>query len=175
MCIIVLFQPPGEEACYHGITGTDGVDQSALYGVRSIDVSIFCYESGTFSAHRNQNVSCPLFLQFFRIGDDFFMGIEFQAEKLSQFMIIRFDQEGMIFQHIGEQILGGIHHSENFPILQPCQNILISGCRHGRGNTSGQHQDISSFQLVQFLHKHFQVSVLNDRSLSVDLCPVIVL
>ena len=80
----MLFQPAGEKACDHGITGTDSVDQSALYGVRSIDFSIFCYESGTFSAHRNQNVSCPLFLQFFRIGDDFFMGIEFQAEKLHE-------------------------------------------------------------------------------------------
>ena len=68
-------------------------------------------------------------------------------------MIIRFDKERMIFQHLQEQIPCGVHNKSDAFSFKALQNPAVNIIRHSRGYASRQYEYIAFSQHLQLFHK----------------------
>ena len=84
-------------------------------------------------------------------------------------MIIRLDQERVIFQNIHQQILCRIHRNPDLFSLKSFHDPFIHIPRKCIRDTSGKYKYISCRQLIQFLIECLNRCICNNRSLSVDL------
>ena len=90
-------------------------------------------------------------------------------------MVVGLYEKRLKLQHIEEQVLCSIHYKIDSPPGEPCHYIPVDGIRHAGGNTSGEHQGVSAFQLIELRKKTVHGFHVNVRAHSVDLGSVKIL
>ena len=114
-----------------------------------MDLALLVQQERTVTGHAHQYVPGALFLQGAGGSGDVGVGGKGAAHDLTQLMIIGLDEEGVILQHIHQQVAGGIHHCAHAPALQPRQQPLVDALRQACRDAACQNEDIALGQLVQ--------------------------
>ena len=84
-------------------------------------------------------------------------------------MVVRLNQEWMIFQNIQQEVFRRIHYDHDSFSFQTRHDLFIHVIRHGRWNASCQKKYISLSQHIQLLHQFFYFILADHRSCTVNL------
>ena len=137
-------------------------------------------QQSAVARHAHQHVAGTLLLQGAGGGGDLLVRGEHFAHDLAQLMVVGLDEEGVVLQHVHQQIAGGVHHGPHTAALQPGQQPLVGVLRQAFRDAARQNEDVVLAQLVQpgfqLLHGAFrdggaravQLGLLPGLDLDVD-------
>ena len=132
-------------------------------------LSLLVQQQRTVPCHAHQHVAGALFLQSAGSGHDLGISGQHLAHDLTQLMVVGLDEEGVVGQHVHQQVAGGIHHCAHAPALQPRQQPLVDALRQACRNAACQNEDITLGQLVQLGFQLLQRTFRDGRACAVQL------
>ena len=136
-------------------------------------LAIFVHQQGTVARHAYQHIASTLLLQGAGRSNDLFVRSQHPAHDLAQLVVIGLDEEGVVLQHVHQQVAGGIHHSTHAPALQPGQQPLVGILRKACRDAARQNEDIILVQAVQLLFQllHGALRNVGARAVQLGLLP----
>ena len=84
-------------------------------------------------------------------------------------MVVGLDEEGVVGQHVHQQVAGGIYHRTHAPALQPRQQPFVDALRQACRDAARQNEDIPLGQLVQLGFQLLQRTFWDGRACAVQL------
>ena len=126
-------------------------------------------QQGTVARHAHQHIAGTLFLQGAGRCRDLFIRVQLFAHDLAQLVVVGLDEEGVVGQHVHQQITGGIHHCAHASALQPRQQPLVDALRQACRDAACQNEDITLGQLVQLGFQLLQRTFRDGRACTVQL------
>ena len=99
--------------------------------------AVFVQKDRTLPGHGYQHIQSAHFPELFTVINRLFFVSNGRPEYFSQFMMVRFYEKRVVFQHIHQQILFRIHHYFHPFSLLSLHNPLIHIPGKGIGNTAG--------------------------------------
>ena len=119
--VITALQVTCHKACHHAVTRAHAVDHFAFRAADAVGLTCFIQQQSAIPCHAHQNVAGAFFLQGPGCCHDFILRVQNTAHDLAQLMIVGLNEEGVVLQHIHQQVAGGIHHRAHALALQPRQ------------------------------------------------------
>ena len=132
-------------------------------------LSLLVQQQRTVPGHAHQHIACTLFLQSAGSCHDLGVTGQHLAHDLAQLMVVGLDEEGMVGQHIHQQVAGSVHHCAHALALQPRQQPLVDALRQACRDAARQNEDIVLGQLVQLGFQLLQSAFRNGRACAVQL------
>ena len=99
--------PASHKAGHHAVTCAHAVYDLALGAADAVHLAIFVHQQGTVARHAYQHVARTLFLQGACRSNDLFVRSQHPAHDLAQLVVIGLDEEGVVLQHVHQQVAGG--------------------------------------------------------------------
>ena len=132
-------------------------------------LSLLVQQQRSVPGHAHQHVARALFLQSAGSCHDLGVSGQHLAYDLAQLMVVGLDEEGVVGQHIHQQVAGGIHHRAHALALQPRQQPLVDALRQACRDAACQNEDIPLGQLIQLGFQLLQGTFRDGRTCAVQL------
>ena len=134
-----------------------------------MDLALLVQQERTVTGHAHQYVPGALFLQGAGGGSDVGVGGKGAAHDLTQLMMIGLDEEGVILQHIHQQVAGRVHHRMHTVAFQTGQQTLVGGLGQAGRDAPRQNEDVALGQLIELCFQLLHGALGDVRACAVQL------